>query len=217
MDEKLKQAFEVYHKCLNESIDWEAVENTTVSEECDRRIEKMIRRKTRIYPRFLNTAVKRVACLLVVLFLSATVTTFSVEALREGFISFVVELFDGGTSIQFPGETNVLTPRTPGYIPDGFQLTSKTESVHAHLYRYEGPHYRSFQFSQHPKGTNITVYTKHSDYRTIALADGQEGIIFENSGETFLIFNDADQMYAIIGTLSEAEAIKIANSLFETR
>ncbi|MBR4086820.1 MAG: DUF4367 domain-containing protein, partial [Clostridia bacterium] len=39
----------------------------------------------------------------------------------------------------------------------------------------------------------------------------------ENSGETFLIFNDTDQMYAVIGALSEDEILKIANSLFETR
>lgn len=214
MDKQLKQAFDAYHKQLNDSIDWEAVENTTVSEECDRRIEKLIHRKTRIYPRLLNTAVKRVACLLCVLFLSATVATFSVEALREGFTSFMVELFNGGTTVQFPGETNALTPRTLGYIPDGFQLTSKTESVHIRQYRYEGDRQRNFQFSQHPKGTNITVYTENTNYRSIALNGGQEGILFENSGETFLIFNDATQMYAIIGTLSETEAIKIANSLF---
>lgn len=215
--ELLNKAFQRYHQELDAALPEEQWQDTAISPELDRRMEATLGKKTPFYYSFINTAAKRVACIFAALLLAATVATVSVEALREGFVHFVVELFDGGSTVAMPGEPTPMISKVPAYIPEGYRLISHTFNDQADIRLYEGKNHRNFQFSQHPKGTNITIYTENSDYRTITLAGQQEGILFENCGELFLIFNDERQMYALIGTLSEHEALQIAESLFETR
>ncbi len=215
--ELLNKAFQRYHQEIDAALPEEQWQDTAISPELERRMEKTLGKQTNFYYSFINTAAKRVACILAAVLLAATVTTVSVEALREGFVHFVVELFDGGSTVAMPGKPHPLNPKTPGYIPEGYRRISETINDHTIIQFYGAEHRRNFQFSQHPKGTNISVYTENTDYRTVTLGGQYEGILFENSGETFLIFNDTDQMYAVIGALSEEEILKIANSLFETR
>ena len=213
----LNEAFQHDHQKLDAALPDEQWQDTAISPELERRMEKTLGKQTHFYYSLINTAAKRVACLLAALLLAATVTTVSVEALREGFVHFVVELFDGGSTVAMPGEPAPMISKVPAYVPEGYRLISHTFNDQADIRLYEGKNRRNFQFSQHPKGTNISVYTEHTDYRTVTLGGQYEGILFENSGETFLIFNDTHQMYAVIGTLSEQEALQIAESLFETR
>ena len=218
MDNKqLKEAFGLYHQRLSEGIDRAEVEKVTLSEELEQRMEAELHPKKTYYFSFLNTAVKRAACIVAAVLLITAVTTFSVEALREGFLHFVVELFDGGSTVSLPGEPSDQAPRYLTRIPEGFRLTSKTENDHTMICLYEGENRKNFQFSRHPKGTNITVYTENADCRNITLTGGNEGILFENCGERFLIFNDGNYMYAVIGNLTEEEIVALADTLFETR
>ncbi len=213
----IREAFADYHDLLDDAIPWEEVGATTVSKELDARMEKLFGKRQHFYYRFVNTAAKRVACILAAVLLAATVTTASVEALREGVVHFVVDLFDQRTTITLPGDQLPIVPREPAYIPEEYHLASHTGNLHTLIRLYQGKGYNNFQYSQHPKGTDITVYTENTDYRTVTVAGQYEGILFENFGELFLIFNDGEYMYAVIGTLSEEEAFRIAESIFETR
>ncbi len=217
MDEKIRKAFEEYHQQLDASIDQAEVEKMVLSAETEQKMERLLDRQKQFYYSFINTAAKRVACVLVAVLLAVTVTTFSVEALREGFVHFVVEMFDGGSSVEMPGEPSNQAPKKLSRIPNGYTLVSKTENEQTMICLYEGANHQNFQFSYHPKGTNITVYTENTDYRDVTVGKKHEGILFENCGERFLIFNDGHYMYAIIGTLSEEETLALADTLFETR
>lgn len=216
-DKQLLEAFEAYHRQLDQAIDQAEVEKMTLSPETEEKIGQLMGKKERFYYSFLNTAAKRVACIVAAVLLATTVTTFSVEALREGFLHFVVEIFDGKGSVELPGEPSDQAPKRLSRIPNGFTLVSKTENEQTMICLYEGADHQNFQFSYHPKGTNITVYTENTDYRTVTVGKKHEGILFENYGERFLIFNDGHHMYAIIGTLSEEETLALADTLFETR
>lgn len=214
----IKNAFEDYHDLLDDATAQEEVESVVLSPELDAQMEKLMGKQQHFYYRFINTAAKRVACVLAAVLLAATITTASVEALREGFIHFVVEIFDQKTTVSLPGEdSDTFFAKEPAYIPQGYRLASHTGNATTAIRLYKGAGYNNFQFSQHPKGTDITVYTETTDYRTVTIAGRHEGILFENLGELFLIFNDGEHMYAIIGTLSEEEAFRVAESLFETR
>ena len=217
MDEKIRKAFEEYHQQLDAAIDQAEVEKTVLSAETEQKMERLLDRQKQFYYSFINTAAKRVACVLVAVLLAVTVTTFSVEALREGFVHFVVEMFDGGSSVEMPGEPSDQAPKKLSRIPNGYTLVSKTENEQTMICLYEGANHQNFQFSYHPKGTNITVYTENTECRNVTVGKKHEGILFENCGERFLIFNDGHYMYAIIGTLSEEETLALADTLFETR
>ncbi len=218
MDNKqIREAFEAYHRQLDAAIDQKQVDEMTLSAETEQRMERLFNRQKHFYYSFINTAAKRVACVLAAVLLAVTVTTVSVEALREGFIHFVVDVFDGGSSVEMPGTPSNQAAKKLSRIPNGYTLVSKTENEQTMICLYEGANHQNFQFSYHPKGTNITVYTENTDCRNVTVGKKHEGILFENCGERFLIFNDGYHMYAIIGTLSEEETLALADTLFETR
>ena len=215
--ELLDRAFERYHQAIDAALPEEEWQGVSISPTLELRAEKTLSRQSSFLYSFINTAAKRVACILAVVLLAASVPTFSVKALREGFLHFVVEIFDGGSSVEMPGEPSDQAPKKLSRIPNGYTLVSKTENEQTLICLYEGADHQNFQFSYHPKGTNITVYTENTECRSVTVGKKHEGILFENCRERFLIFNDGHYMYAIIGTLSEEETIALADTLFETR
>ena len=78
---------------------------------------------------------------------------------------------------------------------------------------YEGHGTENISYQQQPKDSKLTVNTEGVSYKKIVISESYEGIIFQNKGNTFLIFNDNEYMYSIIGTVSQEEIIKIAESI----
>ena len=156
---------------------------------------------------------------MIALFLAATVTTASVEALREGFIRFIVETFEKGSTIWFSKDDEdaltyqPITPKIPTYLPEGYHLVADmSDEIELNMI-YEGHGTENISYQQQPKDSKLTVNTEGVSYKKIVISESYEGIIFQNKGNTFLIFNDNEYMYSIIGTVSQEEIIKIAESI----
>lgn len=216
----LQKAFERYHTALAVALPGEEELCTvTISEKTERRMARLFYHQKHFYYKWINTAAKRVACILIALFLAATVTTASVEALREGFIRFVVETFEKGSTIWFSKEDEsaltypTITPKIPTYLPEGYRLVADmSDEIELNMI-YEGQGTENISYQQQPKGSKTTVNTEGVNYEKIYVKNSYEGIIFQNVGSWFLIFNDGEYMYTIIGTVSEEEIIKIAESI----
>lgn len=217
----LQKAFEQYHIALAAALPTnEELTQITISEKTERRIERLLYHQKHFYYALINTAAKRVACILAAVLLAATVTTASVEALREGFINFVIETFEKGSTIFFSKDkgnlslsTQPITPKIPAYLPEGYKLVADmSDEIEMHII-YEGKGTESIVYCQHPKGSKTTVNSEGVTYKKIFIANSYEGIIFENLGDTYLVFNDNEYMYTIIGTVSEEEILKIAESI----
>lgn len=215
----LQKAFERYHAARILALPGEdELHDVHISEKTERRMERLFYHQKHFYYVLINTAAKRVACILAAALLAATVTTASVEALREGFIRFVVETFEKGSTIWFSKEDEgtpiqPITPKTPAYLPSGYQLVTDMSNEFETNLIYEGNKTEYFQFLQLPKGSKRTVNTEGVDYTKILILNIYEGIIFQNLGDTYLIFNDNEYMYTIIGTVTEEEILKIAESI----
>lgn len=215
----LQKAFEQYHAAIAQALpSEEALQDITISEKTERRMARLFYHQKHFYYTLINTAAKRVACILAAILLAATVTTASVEALREGFTHFVINTFEKGSTIFFPKDdenpvVQPIIPKIPSYLPEGYKLVADMSNEFEVNLIYEGSGTDYFQFLQLPKGSNRTVNTEGVDYKKIFISNTNEGIIFKNLGDTYLVFNDGDYMYTIIGTVSEEEILKIAESI----
>lgn len=216
----LQKAFEQYHLALAASLPREeALRAITISPKTERRMARLFYHQKHFYYTLINTAAKRAACILTALFLAATVATVSVEALREGFVRFVVETFERGSFIWFSKEDEgtltllPITPKLPAYLPEGYQLVANMNSETELNMIYERGEGETINYQQKQKGSKISVNTEGVSYEKILVADSHHGIIFQNKGSWFLIFNDQEYMYTLIGTVSKEEILKIATSI----
>lgn len=57
-------------------------------------MNKLIHRQNKSYYKFINTAAKRVACVIAAIGITASVTVMSVDALRNAFFYFLMETFE---------------------------------------------------------------------------------------------------------------------------
>ncbi|MBR6794159.1 MAG: DUF4367 domain-containing protein [Clostridia bacterium] len=216
----LQKAFTRYQAALAEALPVpELLQSVSVSEKTERRMERLLYHQKHFYYTWINTAAKRAACILIALFLAATVTTVSVEALREGFVRFVIETFEKGSTIWFSKEDSgsltypPIVPKLPTYLPDGYHLAADmSDSISVNMI-FEREGIESINFVQQPRGSKMTVNSEGAVINRIVIKDTYEGIIFENLGGTYLVFNDGEYMYTLIGTVSEKEIIKIAESI----
>ncbi len=218
--ELLEEAFAQYHRALAAALPGEEeLRSVTISEKTERRMARLFYHQKHFYYTWVNTAAKRAACILVSLFLAATAATVSVEALREGFVRFIVETFEKGSAIWFSKEdANTLTdptvtPKIPAYFPEGYHLVADMSTDFQVDQIYERNENESISFQQQSKGSKMTVNTEGVSYEKILVAGAYEGLIFQNKDSWYLVFNDTEYMYTIIGTVTKEELLKIAISI----
>lgn len=188
-----------------------------ISERLEQRIEKLFQKEQKFYFYWINTAAKRVACILIILFLAAITTTFSVEALREPFIRFVVETFEKGSRLIFPVDSEEDQPfisLSPTYIPDGFYLIKDRSNEYSTDLTYEDIYGNNYTFFQYRSdGTSIGLNTENVPYRKVIILNNYEGIVFQNKGVINLTFSSDEYVFILDGSLSEEELLKIAESI----
>jgi len=127
----LEEALLLY---LEEQIDALPHVDGTFSEKHERRMQKLFARSEKPYYRFIRTRARRAAIIIVAVFISLSVTVTSVSALREGFVDFVVAVYekfshvfvsDSGKDEPFP--IVIETKYAPTDIPDAYELTETTD------------------------------------------------------------------------------------------
>lgn len=216
----LKRAFASYHRALAAALPCaEELEPINLSERLEKRIKRLLYHQKHFYYTWINTAAKRIACVFAAILLIAAVSTVSVEAWRETFVDFIIEIFEKGSRV-FVREGNAslelspITPRVPVYIPEGYILVADTSSSMDVSLFYEAEDNNAIHYTQLPRGIAQSVNTEGVAYRKIFVLNIYEGIVFQNKGSTFLIFNDGECMYSIIGTILEEQALRMAESIF---
>ncbi|MBR2043922.1 MAG: DUF4367 domain-containing protein [Clostridia bacterium] len=126
---KLNKALEIYSKLAAEKYKQMEIKDVDFSLELEKKMEKLINRNKKPWFRLINTGAKRVAIIIVVIIIALTSTVLSVDALREGVKSFVVEVYEKFSTIIFEKEDSNTTGITvyyePTYIPKGYILAEE--------------------------------------------------------------------------------------------
>ena len=141
----------------------------TFSEQFESQMSGLCKKEKGRFWRITNTVGKRVAVILVLVLLLFSVV-FSVEAIREPIVSFFVRRMDGYTAHRYEGpyKETIEQEYTLGWLPDGFELSSKTASsmyVYTTFVNKDGA---SIVFEQ-CAGSDIEIFldSEHNQYRTI--------------------------------------------------
>lgn len=214
----LRSACGVYLELLGRSLPSEEklAPITSISDSLEQRVEKLFQQEKKFYFYWLNTTAKRVACILVILFMAVVTTTFSVEALRDPFIQFIVETFEKGSRLLFPTdskEDQPITPLLPSYIPKGFSLSHDMSDDVSVILHYQNEEEQTFSFTQWPDGTVTDLNTEDVSCEKLLIAEKYEGLTFCNDGIVYLSFATEQYLFNLEGTISAEELLKIAESI----
>lgn len=132
-NEKVLAALEEYVRRQNALLpDEETLSGVTLSEEFHLRMRRLLARRKRGFYVLFGTAGRRVASITVAVLVAATVTTVSVEALREPVAQFFTQVFERFTQVFFVDDTPdtpevEMAKRAPTYVPEGYTVEQEMD------------------------------------------------------------------------------------------
>lgn len=196
------------------------LENYVFSKRFERRMRALIWRQKKSYYRFIDTVGKRVAGYAITLLLCALITVFSVKALREPFINFVVQTYEKFTSIFVqksditPTDANIeFEIMLPQYIPEGYEVKKTNIDGNALMYTYTNTNGNKLTFMQNINNYWKTVIdTENICYKAVRI-NKYEGVCYTNKDLNCLVFGNEIYTFHISGCISKGELIKIAESI----
>ena len=222
----LKQAFDFYaiQKC--EALpNGNALNFISFSDLFEEKMQRLISRQKKGWFYLVDTSAKRVAIIILALLISLTATTFSVKALRETAIDFIIEVYERFTRIIFVDDTaqnsedNSLAlsfePVFPDYIPDGFELSNSMDLDVLVMREYKNSKGQFFVYDQQLKDdTILSINTEEAGYENIIIS-GYDGFMYKFGSETTVIFAKENSIFSVTGDILEDELIKICNSIIK--
>lgn len=198
----------------------ECNEQMNPNEKTEEKINKLIQLEQKPYFVFINTVGKRVACFVIVIFLALTTTVFSVKALREPFLGFIVESYEKFSTIAFrysetqSAKSAALTQiYEPTYVPEGFTKTDEKKLSLSYFCEYKNNNGELFTFEQSKNnGSLLNIDTENTETEKMYI-NKYEAIFFENKGFNTIIFSDDKYGFVITGNISKTELIQVAESI----
>ena len=217
---KLQEAFDIYVREQNARLPGEEeLAGITASDEFKARMEKLLRRQRRGYYVLFGTTARRVASFVVALLLAMTVTTFSVEALRQPVVRFFTEVFETFTRVIFVDDTSdpeqvEMEKKAPSYIPDGYVIESEIDAgvVYRVTYINAETGDRIYYRQQCNDKYSSIIDTESINYEEIIIGD-LTGLLYENKGIPTIVLANEDYTYSISGTIARDELKIIAESI----
>lgn len=187
------------------------------SQEFEKKMKRLIKRREKPYYKIINTIGKRVACIAMVIIIASSVTVMSVDALRSAFIDFWVSVFERFSIVQSVDDGNV-----PETIDDVYEITYD-------LSEYTYDLWYSDDFSRNIEYTNddIIIYfnqdvksnydnllnTEDIEIETIII-NGHEAIYFcDNHNYNTLIWDNGDYIISLSSNIDKNGLISIAESV----
>ena len=216
----LYRALEEYNRFIIAQYDIN-YEPLKFSEKTEMLIHRAINMRVAWYYDFINTTAKRVAVIIATAIVALATATFSIEALREPFITFIVETFEKFSKITFTTRDEAdtfslkLEPNSLAYIPSGFKKIYEENNEWIYIIEYRDNNYGTVYFEQQFKTDDpIIINTEHGEQGLIDI----NGIIgmynYEPATEyTTIVWSDENYIYTIGGDIDKNELVKIAQMI----
>lgn len=181
------------------------------SERFVKRVNKLISAQKHSYWKYINSASKKVAIILVI-FLTLIGSAMSVKAVREPIIQFISEtwnsftrLFTSETKNTEPFETKIRTVFTipDSLIPDGFVETYHNNDLSS-CFTIWSNGTEEITLTQNLISADITINTENTELVKIKINE-QDAYFYSNKGLSTIIWNN--NLYTFV--LSSPERISI--------
>jgi len=223
VDLKIKQAFIKYNEQYTDSLPSKEKlkEFHAFSPEYERKKQRIIKYHTKAYFPFVKTVGRQVAAVLVICFLALGSTAMSVKAIREPIINFIVEIYEKFSRITFQPESieEIKPPSTieqeyiPSFIPAGYSESSRDDVDVMIQTEYTNKDGDILLFSQMTiENRKVGIDTEETETKEITVNDNS-GIFYSNKGWNTVLWNDKRYAYSVFGMISEAEILKVAESV----
>lgn len=185
------------------------------------KMEKLIRMQKKSYYLFINTAAKRAALIVLLILITMFSTVFSVKALRDPAINFIIHVYEKMSTIIWGDEngvddnlpSSILEYHEPGILPEGFILIETEDFRLMYTMTYSNQDGVKIEYQQFSiKSVHMSVDTEGTTYENIKI-NGNPGIYFSNKGYQNFIWNDGLYGYNLCSKITKEELQKVAESV----
>lgn len=183
----------------------------------EKKMKKLINRRNKPYYRIINTIGKRTACAAVIFLVASSVTIMNIEALRNEFSDFFINIYEKFSTVQpveddsAPETLEVIYAIT--YNLNDFEVVYNKENEYSYYITYAKDD-TVIYFSQHTKEMyDSNVNTEDAEILTIDI-NGHEAIYFtDNYNYNNLIWDNGDYIISLGSNISENVLIDMAESV----
>lgn len=175
-------------------------------------------RRTPVMRQFIRQIKTAVAVLLIALSM-AFGTIMSVEAYRVRFFEFVTDIWEELTSIVIHSDENanhdILTPISPSYIPEGYNVLEQTSDKYENTIIYSNANGLELYYSQRMATQSEFILDSEGTETEKITIGSQEAYLIANKGTVQLYWHDDESVFSLIGNLYKTELIKMAESIIK--
>lgn len=215
-NEKLKQAiFEALTPEYESAVP--QIDDHIFSSAFEKKMAKLIRWRNKPYFMMVNTVGKRVACFIIGIFIASSLAIMNVEALRNAFIDFFMNIFDKFSIVQ-----SIDTDESPQTIDDIYEITYDLSDYTIDYEEYDN-YSRNITYMngndvidyyQYVKSVyDIHINTEDSTVITMMINDHEAIYFCDNHNYHNLIWDNGYYIISLRTTIGKDELIDIANSV----
>jgi len=186
-----------------------------------RKMARLFRaQRSPFYP-LVNTSFKKAVLAMAIVIILMITTVFSVSALREPVVRFIVEVYEKFSQVFFQHEPEEQFPATlevyyaPTWLPEGYQIDDE-HTIDAIIFfdqRYVDDTGNEIKFEQIVIVTNVLrVDTEGVQSKPISV-NGNAGLFYSNKEIQHLLWNDGQYGFFVSGPVAEADLLCIAESI----
>ena len=212
LEEVCDEEFENYLRTL------EDCDPHVFSEKHNKKMQKLIKRQRSPFFRFTNTTCKRVACVIVAVFI-VSASALSVKAIREPVFNFVSNIFSDHTVVTTESESDEGYPDTIkdeyciSDLPNGFELKDEIKSIDS----IDKSYFYNEQYillSQNTKKTYKQNYdNEHSSFNELTDSNGEKYIIIQNEYDITIIWDNGRYIFVIKSNLHKEKVLELCKSI----
>lgn len=204
-----------YHKIMEEASDYHEF-----STSFQKRMDKLIRRRRKPYYRFINTAGKRIA-LIVLSFLTISFTAvMSVEALRTPFLDFIMNIFSNHSEVRGIDDSGDYPETIENDYVITFDLSEysivndeKNDFFHKAFYKNNNNNNIIYYFQYTVQEYNRNLNTEKAVIEQVEI-NGQEAFGYlDNHNYYTLFWNNGEYVIQISSTVGKDTLIEMAKSV----
>lgn len=192
------------------------------SPEFEERMEQLINSHSKPHKRFLNTKPKKIILALAAVFILFITMVFSVTAIREPVVRFIVEMYERFSTVFFDKDGETPEPPTtleiifePSWLPDGYELnpdmSMEAEDSRDVFYIQDN---NVLAYSQSVLSIGLVIDTENTEAK-IVLLNGREALLYHNKGLQTIVWDDGQYAFSLTGSVSANEILRMAESLEE--
>ena len=194
----------------------EQIPEPEFSKKFEKKMNKLVAKQKKAYYPLISTTARRVACIFVVITVFA-VTTLSVDAVREQFTHFFVNIFNDHSEIKVNTDamisdiTKIDIESIEANIPEGFELVESSDSDIMKLREYRNDDEYIIMSASTEDNMSIVIDNEQYNYESYYDKQGQEYMVnySEEQGRIVILWYNSMYLYRISSNLEREQIFTI--------